>query len=265
MQLLQGQRFIREILKKTARLRVEVLVITTLCLLLQLLESCLVLYFLQLYPSPISDLYTSNSWYFLQFFTNFLGALAKIACFWHLWFRCSQAAQMLHSKQTYSKRKMLLLSIQNAFLRTAFLQIVPFLLFFALRLAEIGTSRTNSAPWLFGAVQLVVAAVLCFFLWIYISIGLWCAPFLWLSNPTLPLWRVPFRAMRVMAGARKELFILLAWYGLQMLPIVTIPWILPQLALALTIFFHIRIRLFQEAEKDKNTPLPSWKERIVTH
>jgi hypothetical protein len=52
--------------------------------------------------------------------------------------------------------------------------------------------------------------------------------------------------MQVMHGGRKELLLLLLWYGVQMLPVVTIPWVLPRAALGISAFFHIRtVEFFQ--------------------
>ena len=131
-------------------------------------------------------------------------------------------------------------------LRLMLLQSVPLCLYGAVRLAQTAANYTEGAPWLFGAMQLTAAAVLCFLGWLYICLGLWCAPFVWFYVPELPLRKLPRRAMQVMHGGRKELLLLLLWYGVQMLPVVTIPWVLPRAALGISAFFHIRtVEFFQ--------------------
>ena len=57
--------------------------------------------------------------------------------------------------------------------------------------------------------------------------------------------------IRVSVAARQlkildYVLLLLLWYGVQMLPVVTIPWVLPRAALGISAFFHIRtVEFFQ--------------------
>lgn len=119
--------------------------------------------------------------------------------------------------------KQLWLALQNTLLRTLLLQTVTLCLFGAYQLGKAGAAHTESAPYLFAAVQLLVLGTLCLLGWCYVCLGLWCVPFVCFARPELPAWKVPLAAMRAMHGGRKELLALLGWYGLQMLPVVTIP------------------------------------------
>ena len=58
---------------------------------------------------------------------------------------------------------------------------------------------------------------------------------------------VPVAAMQIMHGGRRELLALLGWYALQMLPLVTIPWVLPKAVLSVTVFCNLRCRLWRDA------------------
>lgn len=250
MLITQGKQFAKTLLKKEPRLRWEILGFVALMIIIQLLEFFTAMLFLQIrHETPIA-LFQNGAvlWRLVQLSIQIPGGLAKLWYGWHLWLHCSEAVEMLPRQTHYPKWHMLLLSVQNICIRTLLLQSVPLCLFAAYQMAKAGSLYAESAPWLFGAVQLVVVAVLLFLFWIYVCIGLWCTPFLWLAAPQTSLWRVPLLAMRIMRGKRTGLIATLAWYGAQMLPIVTIPWILPQAIVAIVTYFHIQIRQFaQEA------------------
>ena len=72
-------------------------------------------------------------------------------------------------------------------------------------------------------------------------------PFVCFARPELPPWKVPAAAMQIMHGGRRELLALLGWYALQMLPLVTIPWVLPKAVLSVTVFCNLRCRLWCDA------------------
>ena len=108
-------------------------------------------------------------------------------------------------------------------------------------------NRTEGAPYLFWAVQLLVLGVLCLLGWVYVCLGLWCVPFVCFACPELPPWKVPVAAMQIMHGGRRELLALLGWYALQMLPLVTLPWVLPKAVLSVTVFCNLRCRLWCDA------------------
>ena len=142
------------------------------------------------------------------------------------------------------------LALQNTLLRTLLLQTVTLCLFGAYQLGKAGAAHTESAPYLFAAVQLLVLGTLCLLGWCYVCLGLWCVPFVCFARPELPAWKVPLAAMRAMHGGRKELLALLGWYGLQMLPVVTIPWVLPQAVLSVTVFCNLRVQMTAERTAD---------------
>ena len=120
-------------------------------------------------------------------------------------------------------------------------------LFGAYQLGQTAAHRTEGAPYLFWAVQLLVLGVLCLLGWIYVCLGLWCVPFVCFARPELPPWKVPVAAMQIMHGGRRELLALLGWYALQMLPLVTIPWVLPKAVLSVTVLCNLRCRLWRDA------------------
>ncbi|MFQ9094041.1 MAG: hypothetical protein ACLR5S_06945 [Ruminococcus sp.] len=130
------------------------------------------------------------------------------------------------------------------------LQTVTLCLFGAYQLGKAGAAHTESAPYLFATVQLLVLGTLCLLGWCYVCLGLWCVPFACFARPELPAWKVPLAAMRAMHGGRKELLALLGWYGLQMLPVVTIPWVLPQAVLSVTVFCNLRVQMTAERTAD---------------
>lgn len=248
MQITQGKQFAKTLLQKAPRLRWEILGFTALLIMIQLLELFAAMLFLRIRREAPHALFTSDAvlWRLIQLVITIPGGLAKIWYSWQIWLHCSKAAEMLPHQRRYAKGKMILLSLQNFCIRTLLLQSVPLCLFAAYQLAKIGAMHAESAPWLFGAVQMVVAAVLLFLFWVYVSIGLCCVPFIWLTSPETPLWRAPILAMRVMHGKRKTFIAMLAWYGIPMLLIVTIPWILPQAVIAVVTFFHIQIRQYEQ-------------------
>ena len=167
-----------------------------------------------------------------------------------LWRRCTAVVSMLPHRRPAGRKKQLWLALQNTLLRTLLLQTVTLCLFGAYQLGKAGAAHTESAPYLFAAVQLLVLGTLCLLGWCYVCLGLWCVPFVCFARPELPAWKVPLAAMRAMHGGRKELLALLGWYGLQMLPVVTIPWVLPQAVLSVTVFCNLRVQMTAERTAD---------------
>ena len=157
---------------------------------------------------------------------------------------------MLPHRRPAGRKKQLWLALQNTLLRTLLLQTVTLCLFGAYQLGKAGAAHTESAPYLFAAVQLLVLGTLCLLGWCYVCLGLWCVPFVCFARPELPAWKVPLAAMRAMHGGRKELLALLGWEGLQMLPVVTIPWVLPQAVLSVTVFCNLRVQMTAERTAD---------------
>lgn len=138
------------------------------------------------------------------------------------------------------------MSLQNAILRTVMLQPVPLMLFAAVYLVEKDELQSGNALWLVIAAQFVIAAVVWSILWVFFCLVLWGVPVLWMSHPNMSLWKVPMLAVRVLCGGIWELVGMLLWYSVQMLPLVTIPWVLPRAILSVTAFFHIRLQTWEE-------------------
>ena len=251
MQILEGQRFAGTVLRRNRQLWWEIPGLLLLLGFMQLLEWSAAVLLLRIRGETPAALLTEDSvlWRLAQIFLGIPCGLVWIWCSWTLWLRCTRAAGMLPEKRRYSRGKMLFLALQNALIRTVLLQSVTLCFFGAYRFLETAAQHRESAPWLFGTVQLTVLGVVCFLLWIYVSLGLCCVPFVWFSQPELSLWRIPLRAMGVMRGGRRELLGILAWYTVQMLPIVTIPWVLPHAGVAVTVFFNIRVRMAEEQQK----------------
>lgn len=253
MQVLEGQRFAGTVLRENRRLLWEIPGLLVLLGLMQLLEWSAAVLLLRIRGETPAALMAEDStlWRLVQIFLGIPCGLAWIWCSWTVWLRCTRAAGILPENRRYSRGKILLLALQNASIRTVLLQSVMVCFFGAYRMWETAAQHRESAPWLFGAVQLAVLGMVCFCVWSYVSLGLCCVPFVWFSKPELPLWRIPLCAMAVMRGGRRELLGILAWYTVQMLPIVTIPWVLPRAGVAVTVFFNIRVRM---AEEKYSTP-----------
>lgn len=249
MQVLEGWRFSGVLLRREKRLRWDFLRLGLLAVLLVVLKCGLAGGVLLLRQKEPAALLTSEAvlWRPVQMIASLGCSAVWYWCSWPVWMKCVRAAGMA-SGQRISRRRLLLLALETVWIRTIVLQGVPLCLFGAYRLAYAGTQHTESAPWLFGAVQLAVLSVLCLLGYIYVSLGLLCAPFVYAADPSYPLWRIPRAAMAVMYGGRKELLVMLACYGLMMLPVVTIPWVLPRAGTALAVFFSIRVR---EAEQEE--------------
>ncbi|MFR0950968.1 MAG: hypothetical protein ACLSFT_10795 [Ruminococcus callidus] len=154
---------------------------------------------------------------------------------------CTGAVSLLPCCRPAGTGKRLVLALQNTLLRTL-LQTVTLSCSYQLK-----PPLTAPKVLLFWAVQLLVLGVLCLLGWVYVCLGLWCVPFVCFARPELPPWKVPAAAMQIMHGGRRELLALLGWYALQMLPLVTIPWVLPKAVLSVTVFCNLRCRLWCDA------------------
>ncbi len=244
MQILNGWRFSGELLRKEAHLRADFLRLAALALLLVFLKCAAAAAVLLLRQTSPNALLTTDAllWRPIQLLVSAACSAVWYWCSWQVLLKCVRAAGIAEN-QMLSRRKMFLLAAEVVLIRTVLLQSVPLCLFGAYRLAFAGTQHADAAPWLFGAVQFVVLAVLCLIICIYIGLGLLCAPFVYFADPSHPLWKIPRAAMRAMYDARKELLLMLLWYGLLMMPLVTIPWILPRACTSLAVFFSIRVRM----------------------
>ncbi len=225
MQIRQNQQFCAQMLHAHRRLGLACwgwLLLGSLLWLLELLAAALVLRIRNTLPV---SLLTEQAllWRLVQLFWLVPAWLVWNWCSWSLWRRCTAVVSMLPHRRPAGRKKQLWLALQNTLLRTLLLQTVTLCLFGAYQLGKAGAAHTESAPYLFAAVQLLVLGTLCLLGWCYVCLGLWCVPFVCFARPELPAWKVPLAAMRAMHGGRKELLALLGWYGLQMLPVVTIP------------------------------------------
>ena len=246
MELRKGQQFAGTVLRRNRRLQVDFLGFVLLYGLLQLLEFLAAALLLRIRHESAELLLTDRhfTWRLVQLGLHIFITPARILCSRTLWLRCTQAVGMLQAHGHFSKRTMVLSALQNELIRTVVLQGTVLCLFGAYRLTESAAQHTESALWLFGAAHLVLLGVLCFLGWGYVCLGLWCVPVVLFSYPKTAVWRIPLLAMGCMRGGRKALLGLLAWYGVQMLPVVTIPWVLPRAGIALTAFFHVRVQCY---------------------
>ena len=249
MQIRQNQSFSAQTLRTHRHLFWECWGVVLLGVLLWLLELFAAALLLRIQDTPPASLLTEQAvlWRIVQACWLVPSWLAWTVCRWRLWYHCTGAVSLLPRCRPAGTGKRLMLALQNTLLRTLLLQAVTLCLFGAYQLGQTAAHRTEGAPYLFWAVQLLVLGVLCLLGWIYVCLGLWCVPFVCFARPELPPWKVPVAAMQIMHGGRRELLALLGWYALQMLPLVTIPWVLPKAVLSVTVLCNLRCRLWRDA------------------
>ena len=175
------------------------LLLGSLLWLLELLAAALVLRIRNTLPV---SLLTEQAllWRLVQLFWLVPAWLVWNWCSWSLWRRCTAVVSMLPHRRPAGRKKQLWLALQNTLLRTLLLQTVTLCLFGAYQLGKAGAAHTESAPYLFAAVQLLVLGTLCLLGWCYVCLGLWCVPFVCFARPELAAWKVPLAAMRAMHG-----------------------------------------------------------------
>ncbi len=251
MHILEGWQFSGRLLKKEKKLRFAVLRLGALAVLLAALRCAAAICVLLLRRAQPVDLLTTEAslWRPVQTIASVICCVIWYWCSWQVLLQCAKAAEMA-AKRRFSRWKMLALALESLLIRTVLLQSVPLCLFGAYRLSYAGAHQTEAALWLFGGGQLVVLAVLCLLGYVYVSLGLCCMPFVYFSDPSCSFWLAPKRAMDAMYGGRKELLLMLVWYGVMMLPVVTIPWVLPRACTAVSTFFCIRVRLTEKISFD---------------
>ena len=249
MQIRQNQSFSAQTLRTHRHLFWECWGVVLLGVLLWLLELFAAALLLRIQGTPPASLLTEQAvlWRIVQVCWLVPAWLAWTVCRWRLWYHCTGAVSLLPRCRPAGTGKRLVLALQNTLLRTLLLQAVTLCLFGAYQLGKTAAHRTEGAPYLFWAVQLLVLGVLCLLGWVYVCLGLWCVPFVCFARPELPPWKVPVAAMQIMHGGRRELLALLGWYALQMLPLVTIPWVLPKAVLSVTVFCNLRCHLWRDA------------------
>lgn len=205
MQIRQNQQFCAQMLHAHRRLGLACwgwLLLGSLLWLLELLAAALVLRIRNTLPV---SLLTEQAllWRLVQLFWLVPAWLVWNWCSWSLWRRCTAVVSMLPHRRPAGRKKQLWLALQNTLLRTLLLQTVTLCLFGAYQLGKAGAAHTESAPYLFAAVQLLVLGTLCLLGWCYVCLGLWCVPFVCFARPELPAWKVPLAAMACHARRQK--------------------------------------------------------------
>ena len=214
MQIRQNQSFSAQTLRTHRHLFWECWGVVLLGVLLWLLELFAAALLLRIQDTPPASLLTEQAvpWRIVQVCWLVPAWLAWTVCRWRLWHHCTGAVSLLPRCRPAGTGKRLVLALQNTLLRTLLLQTVTLCLFGAYQLGKTAAHRTEGAPYLFWAVQLLVLGVLCLLGWVYVCLGLWCVPFVCFARPELPPWKVPVAAMQIMHGGRRELLALLGWY-----------------------------------------------------
>lgn len=249
MELQKGQQFAGQLLRRHRRLQGawwRLWGLGGLSWLLEGLAAGSLLLMQNAMPSALLGEYTLV-WRLVQLCLGIpLWAVWHLLC-WDVQAQCTLAAGMdVPQKAIQSRRRLLALSLQNTLLRVGLLLPVFFCLGGAGWLAQTSTRYAEGIGWLLGAAQLIAAGIILLIVWGYVQMGLWCVPFVWFAQPDLPLWRVPLAALRMMRGQHKQLLLLLLWHGVQCLPLVTLPWVLPRAAVAVTVFCNIQVQPLRE-------------------
>ena len=173
MQIRQNQQFCAQMLHAHRRLGLACwgwLLLGSLLWLLELLAAALVLRIRNTLPV---SLLTEQAllWRLVQLFWLVPAWLVWNWCSWSLWRRCTAVVSMLPHRRPAGRKKQLWLALQNTLLRTLLLQTVTLCLFGAYQLGKAGAAHTESAPYLFAAVQLLVLGTLCLLGWCYVAWG----------------------------------------------------------------------------------------------
>ncbi len=129
----------------------------------------------------------------------------------------------------------------------------------------------NSPTSLFMSVHAGVMTLLSVGLWIWAKLSLMTVPFLMVYFPERKVFSIAVHSIGFMKGRRAVMVKLFAYYSLRMLPIVTIPAVLPELfsAAALCIDIFIKEDEYREGNsaggklrQTAHTPkLPAWAKR----
>ena len=196
MQIRQNQSFSAQTLRTHRHLFWECWGVVLLGVLLWLLELFAAALLLRIQDTPPASLLTEQAvlWRIVQACWLVPAWLAWTVCRWRLWYHCTGAVSLLPRCRPAGTGKRLVLALQNTLLRTLLLQAVTLCLFGAYQLGQTAAHRTEGAPYLFWAVQLLVLGVLCLLGWVYVCLGLWCVPFVCFARPELPPWKVPVAA-----------------------------------------------------------------------
>ncbi len=107
---------------------------------------------------------------------------------------------------------------------------------------------TESGILLFGAVQAVTVFIWTILFCIRFTVGLSAVPFLYLENPEISVFHAVKQSERMLAGHHGKLFLLILRYVPIMLPIVTIPFVLPNIMTDIILFLQIRMKEYAQEE-----------------
>ncbi len=124
-----------------------------------------------------------------------------------------------------------------------FVFLIPSAFFGAMAVRFISDSMNNTRGLqLLMAVHASVTAVIALGLWIWAKTALLALPFLLVRFPERNVCRLVYDSFRFMRGRRTTAFKIFARYLLPMLLIVTIPFLLPELFAAFSLFISISLR-----------------------
>lgn len=117
---------------------------------------------------------------------------------------------------------------------------------------------------LFLAAQCLCFAAACGLYYLRFSLGIAAVPFLWLEQPDAS----PFLAVRksrdMLRGHYVYFILLIIAYLPTMLPVVTIPFMLPHFMVSCTLFLHIRMREWEQQEASPVDRFPVRRAEIRT-
>ena len=107
-------------------------------------------------------------------------------------------------------------------------------------------AMTESGILLFCAVQAITFLIWTVVFCIRFTVGLLAVPFLYLENPEISVFHAVRQSEKMLAGHHGTLFLLLLEYLPLMLPIVTIPFVLPKVVTEVTLFLQIRMKEYAQ-------------------
>lgn len=119
-----------------------------------------------------------------------------------------------------------------------FISLIPTGLCWAGAWISFGYACTeqNQGIWLFITVQMFAAGVFLLGLYIYATVSAAAAPFLFIMRPDTGAFRSVRMSRRLMKGRKSEFVKLILCYVPSMLPIVTIPFVLPRAVMSAALF-----------------------------
>ena len=160
MELFQGDRYARQLLRQHRRLRRDFWGLVLLQLLFWLTEGTAAVLLLRLLERPAGALLTESVlvWRLVQGVWYAVSLPLSVWCRWTVRLRVTQCSGM-GGNGLHVGGRAVFLSLLCTLLRTAALLPAALFLSGAYHLARMGTAHAESAPWLFGSMQCVVAAL----------------------------------------------------------------------------------------------------------